>query len=115
LVPSIQGRSSVARLGLFVTASAGFGDVGFAGYWTLQMYAVQPVRVYSGVPICEIYFHQLAGTAQEYKSDKYQLNSDIQPSMMHRELDPCAEQLESQLQLPFAMNRPVRVDHVTAK
>src|SRR5262249_15630686 len=41
LVPQIEGRSSVGRLGLFVHVTAGFGDVGFAGYWTLEMFAVQ--------------------------------------------------------------------------
>ena len=29
LVPMIEGRSSVGRLGLFVHVTAGFGDVGF--------------------------------------------------------------------------------------
>ena len=38
LVPMIQGRSSVGRLGLSVDATAGFGDVGFSGFWTLEMY-----------------------------------------------------------------------------
>src|SRR3972149_11105422 len=33
LVPQIEGRSSVGRLGLFVHVTAGFGDVGFSGYW----------------------------------------------------------------------------------
>ena len=54
LVPMIQGRSSVGRLGLSVDATAGFGDVGFSGFWTLEMFAVQPVRIYPGVPICQI-------------------------------------------------------------
>jgi dCTP deaminase len=39
----IEGRSSIGRLGLFVHVTAGFGDVGFCGYWTLEMFAVQPV------------------------------------------------------------------------
>ena len=48
LVPMIEGRSSIGRLGLFVHVTAGFGDVGFCGYWTLEMFAVQPVRIYAG-------------------------------------------------------------------
>ena len=52
LVPMIEGRSSIGRLGLFVHVTAGFGDVGFCGYWTLEMFAVQPVRIYPGVSIC---------------------------------------------------------------
>jgi dCTP deaminase len=86
LVPMIEGRSSIGRLGLFVHVTAGFGDVGFAGYWTLEMFAVQPVKIYPGVPICQIFFHQIVGDITEYASDKYQHNHDIQPSMLFREL-----------------------------
>jgi len=35
-VPMLEGRSSVGRLGIFIHATAGFGDVGFHGYWTLE-------------------------------------------------------------------------------
>ncbi len=90
-VPMIEGRSSVGRLGLFVHVTAGFGDVGFCGYWTLEMFAVQPVRVYPGVPICQIFYHDIRGPFQEYASDKYQHNTDIQPSLLYRELNPTAE------------------------
>jgi dCTP deaminase len=86
LVPMIEGRSSVGRLGLFVHVTAGFGDVGFSGYWTLEMFAVQPVKIYPGVPICQIFFHQIIGDITEYASDKYQHNHDIQPSLLFREL-----------------------------
>ena len=85
LVPMIEGRSSIGRLGLFVHVTAGFGDVGFSGFWTLEMFAVQPVKIYPGVPICQIFFHQITGAITEYASDKYQHNRDIQPSMMFRE------------------------------
>ena len=51
-VPMLEGRSSVGRLGLFIHITAGFGDVGFAGYWTLEMFCIQPVQVYPGVEIC---------------------------------------------------------------
>ena len=86
-VPMIEGRSSIGRLGLFVHVTAGFGDVGFCGYWTLEMFAVQPVKIYPGVPICQIFYHQIAGDITEYAS-KYQHNSDIQPSLMFKELNP---------------------------
>jgi len=36
LVPMLEGRSSIGRLGLFVHITAGFGDVGFKGFWTLE-------------------------------------------------------------------------------
>lgn len=85
-VPMLEGRSSVGRLGLFVHVTAGFGDVGFCGYWTLEMFAVQPVRIYAGVPICQIFYHTLCGEVTEYDSEKYQHNVDIQPSMLFKEL-----------------------------
>jgi dCTP deaminase len=104
LVPQIEGRSSVGRLGLFVHVTAGFGDVGFAGFWTLEMFAVQPIRIYPGVPICQIFYHEITGEVSEYDS-KYQHNRDIQPSLLFRELlrtgpgDP-------QRPLDFGLERP---------
>ncbi len=103
LVPMIEGRSSVGRLGLFVHVTAGFGDVGFCGYWTLEMFAVQPVRVYAGVPICQIFYHQLLGEIREYSSEKYQNNWDIQPSLLFKELNPDAGR-DPQLRLHFGGN-----------
>jgi dCTP deaminase len=104
LVPMIEGRSSIGRLGLFVHVTAGFGDVGFCGYWTLEMFAVQPVRIYAGVPICQIFYHEIRGSFSEYQSDKYQHNTDIQPSLLFKELDPECEH-DPQLTLPFGMER----------
>jgi dCTP deaminase len=103
LVPMIEGRSSIGRLGLFVHVTAGFGDVGFCGYWTLEMFAVQPVKIYPGVSICQIFFHEITGDITEYASDKYQHNHDIQPSLLFREL--AGEEADPQLQLAFAGDR----------
>jgi dCTP deaminase len=100
-VPMIEGRSSIGRLGLFVHVTAGFGDVGFAGFWTLEMFAVQPIRIYPGVPICQIFYHQIMGSYTEYCSDKYQHNRDIQPSLLYRELNPTSERRDPQLTLSF--------------
>lgn len=101
LVPMIEGRSSIGRLGLFVHVTAGFGDVGFCGYWTLEMFAIQPIRIYPGVPICQIFFHQIAGSITEYCSDKYQHNRDIQPSLFYKELNPEAERDDPQKVFAF--------------
>ena len=103
LVPQIEGRSSVGRLGLFVHVTAGFGDVGFEGYWTLEMFAVQPVRIYADTAICQIIYHQLTGPHEEYAS-KYQHNRDIQPSLLFEELDPNQEN-DPQLPLDFGLER----------
>ena len=88
LVPMLEGRSSIGRLGMFVHVTAGFGDVGFKGYWTLEISCIQPVRIYPGVGICQIFYHQLVGDIQEYRSNKYQANAGIQPSMLYKEFNP---------------------------
>ena len=97
-VPMLEGRSSIGRLGLFVHITAGFGDVGFRGFWTLEMFAVQPVRVYPGVPICQIFYHAVKGDVSEYRSDKYQNNFDIQPSLLFKEFE---QRRDPQMRLAF--------------
>lgn len=86
-VPMLEGISSVGRLGINIHATAGFGDVGFEGYWTLELSCVQPIIIYPGVDICQIYYHtiELDDDPILYKSDKYQQNSGIQPSMMWKD------------------------------
>jgi dCTP deaminase len=86
LVPMLEGRSSIGRLGLFIHATAGFGDVGFAGYWTLEICCVQPVVVYPFVEVCQIHYHSIEGEYSEYTSGKYQGNSGIQTSQLYRDL-----------------------------
>ena len=86
-VPMLEGRSSVGRLGLFIHITAGFGDVGFAGYWTLEMFCTQPVIIYPGVEICQIYYHTIEGDYDRYASGKYQHNSGIQPSLLYKDFE----------------------------
>lgn len=85
LVPMLEGRSSIGRLGLSVHITAGFGDVGFRGFWTLEISAILPIRVYAGVEICQVFYHEIAGPYDEYKSNKYQDNRDLQPSMLYKD------------------------------
>ena len=84
-VPMLEGRSSVGRLGLFIHVTAGFGDVGFAGYWTLEIFCVQPIRIYPWVEICQIYYHDIRGDYEPYRSGKYQNNTGIQPSLLYKD------------------------------
>ena len=87
-VPMLEGRSSVGRLGLFIHVTAGFGDVGFAGYWTLEIFCVQPIVIYPGVELCQIYYHTIQGDYEPYRSGKYQNNQGIQPSVLYRDFEP---------------------------
>lgn len=86
LVPMLEGRSSIGRLGLFIHITAGFGDVGFNGFWTLEIFCVQPIRIYPGIEICQIFYHTIEGNYTPYTSNKYQNNSGIQPSLLYKEL-----------------------------
>ena len=59
-VPILQGKSSLGRLGLFVHITAGFGDIGFAGHWTLELLVIQPLKIYPGMKIAQIVYHDIS-------------------------------------------------------
>jgi dCTP deaminase len=68
-VPAIQGRSSLARLGLFTHVCAGFGDVGFTGNWTLELVPVLPIKVYPRMRLVQVYFDTVDGDYEQYQSE----------------------------------------------
>lgn len=70
-VPSYAARSSIARLGMFINLSAPLGDIGFIGNWTLQLLAVNPIRVYPGMTVGQMMFWQVKGEIDLYDG-KYQ-------------------------------------------
>ena len=86
LVPMLEGRSSIGRLGIYIHVTAGFGDVGFCGCWTLEIQCVQPVRIYPFVDICQIYYHTIEGEYESYSNKgKYQGATGIQTSQIWKE------------------------------
>ncbi len=85
-VPIIEGRSSVARLGLYVHVTAGLGEAGFDGHWTLELTCVQPLRIYPHVSICQIYYNCICGEADQCKSKKYQNSMEAEPSQLYKEI-----------------------------
>lgn len=99
LVPMIQGRSSLGRLGLFIKPGGSLGHSGYCGTWTLEMHCVQPVKLYRGIQVCQIFFLQLLGECDEYACGKYQNSCDIQPSLLYRELG--GDDRNRQLELSF--------------
>lgn len=58
-VPMIEGRSSMARLGLQIHVSAGFGDINFKSNWTLEITTVHPLKIYPNTRIGQVYFHEV--------------------------------------------------------
>ena len=83
-IPMMEGRSSVGRLGVFVHVTAGFGDLGFKGYWTMEMMCIHPIVIYPNSAIAQLYFHQYYGAynRQELYWGKYQNNNGVQGSKM---------------------------------
>lgn len=87
LIPMLEGRSSTGRLGIATHVTAGFGDIGFKGYWTLELFCIQPVRIFAGVEICQISYHPIIGDYKTYENGKYQNNQGIQSSLLYKEFD----------------------------
>jgi dCTP deaminase len=60
-VPFLEGKSSTGRLGIDIHATAGKGDVGFCGNWTLEISVKMPVRIYAGMPIGQLIYFPVEG------------------------------------------------------
>lgn len=63
-VPFLEGKSSTGRLGIDIHATAGKGDVGFCGYWTLEISTSIPVRIYPGMPIGQLIYYKVEGKVE---------------------------------------------------
>lgn len=62
----VEGKSSLARVGLIVHATGGFIDPGFEGQVTLEMVNLlhRPLMIYPGMPIAQIAFQGVAGAVK---------------------------------------------------
>lgn len=86
-VPVIRGRSSTARLGLFIHVTADIIDIGSHNQWTLQLHAVQPVRIYPGMLIGQVTFWHPVGEIVLYRG-KYQGSRGPWGSQIHCDFRP---------------------------
>ena len=77
IVPWLDGKSSAGRLGLSVHATAGRGDAGFQGHWTLEISVLcarplpwymrwrkEGVIVYPGMPIAQLSYFRTEGPVE---------------------------------------------------
>lgn len=86
-VPFLEGKSSTGRLGIDIHATAGKGDVGFCGNWTLEISVKQPVKVYAGMPIGQLIYFPVDGEIEvrynQKKNAKYsgQINRPVESMM----------------------------------
>ncbi|MEX0952208.1 MAG: dCTP deaminase [Nitriliruptoraceae bacterium] len=95
VVARLEGKSSLARLGLVIHSTAGFIDAGFDGDVTLELsnVATLPILLYPGMKIAQFAFFELDRPAQRpYGSretgSKYQGQSGPTASRYHLNLVP---------------------------
>ena len=69
-VPFLEGKSSTGRLGIDIHATAGKGDVGFCGYWTLELSCTIPVRIYAGMPVGQLIYYKVEGKVKSLYNKK---------------------------------------------
>jgi dCTP deaminase len=84
-VPIIKGRSSIGRLGLFITITADLVDQGAVGQWTLMMHCVQPIIIYPHMRIGQMTFWKPTGEPDLYHG-KYQHAEGPRPSESFQDL-----------------------------
>lgn len=97
-VPFLEGKSSLGRLGVSVHITAGKGDDGFCGHWTMEITVMAPTIVYAGMPVAQLIYHTLRTPSNQDRkyhnkpSQKYggkpggkrELNPWPQTSRMHK-------------------------------
>ncbi len=78
-IPFLEGKSSTGRLGIDIHATAGKGDVGFCGNWTLEISVKQPVRVYPNMPIGQLIYFPVDGEIEVKYNEKKNAKYSHQP------------------------------------
>lgn len=68
LFPYIDGKSSLGRNFVLNHHTAGRGDDGFCGYWTLEIRVLHPTVVYPYMRIGQIYYEQFVGERKPYNT-----------------------------------------------
>jgi len=91
LVGSLEGRSSIGRLGIIVHSTAASIECGFRGKITLELANMgkMPVALYPGMRICALSFMKMTSPAQvpyyKKKSAKYVDQKEPVESKLDRE------------------------------
>ncbi len=88
LTAFVEGRSSIGRLGLFIQNS-GWVDPGFEGEITIELYNANslPIKLKSGVRICQLVFAKLDQEAANPYRGKYQGQRNATGSRVRQDVD----------------------------
>ena len=70
LFPYIDGKSSVGRNFILNHHTAGRGDDGFCGQWTLEIKVLYPTVVFPNMRIGQIYYETFIGARKPYNKNK---------------------------------------------
>ena len=89
IVGSVEGKSSLARLGLSIHQTGGWIDAGFSGTITLELHNCSPnmVLLSAGMPIAQIVFFNTLPAEKPYGeriSSKYQNQESATLSRYHQ-------------------------------
>lgn len=66
LVPVLDGKSSRGRFSVSVHQTAGYGEPGYDGQWTLEVTSVLRVKLTVGMRIAQMRFHTMVGEVVPY-------------------------------------------------
>ena len=69
LFPYIDGKSSIGRKFILNHHTAGRGDDGFCGNWTLEIRVLYPTVVYPYMRIGQIYYDEFRGEQKQYNKN----------------------------------------------
>src|SRR5688572_27463646 len=84
-VPILQGKSSTGRIFLSVHQTAGYGDIGFRGYWTLNLLPHKTVRIFPYMKIGQLEYHTIEGEIGTRYHGKYQNSDEIEASKINQD------------------------------
>ncbi|MCI8467384.1 MAG: dCTP deaminase [Bacilli bacterium] len=87
-VPMLTGNDELAVLGLKTHITAGFGDNGFEGTWTLEIECAMPTIVYRDMPMGCIYYVPIIGDGNILYRGKYFKQIEPTASKLNKEYEP---------------------------
>jgi deoxycytidine triphosphate deaminase len=82
--PTMQARSSVGRLGLYIYLNSGLGDIGFKKQWTLELHSIHRLKIFAGMKVGQMLFWRPQGKISLYKG-KYKDSSGPEVSQIWRD------------------------------
>lgn len=78
-VPSLIGRSSLGRLGVYLQVSADLGNLGAVHQWTLEIVVCQPIRIYAEMIAGQVSFWMPSGAHSQYSGFFGQFDKPVTP------------------------------------